>query len=71
MKLKKIETIDLINRGAILVQIFNKMYGRYYYIIYENKNIYNINIKICDTLIKSMNLIKINISLNEKRFIIN
>lgn len=56
MKLTKIEMIEKLNAGAILVQKFDRLYGKYYYLNDIDGNcIWNLNKKTISSVIKICN----------------
>lgn len=70
MKLTKIETIDLIQQGAKLVMCYNNIQGKYFYIVHNKKEIWNINKKYCFPIIKELKLKALNINYNSTTFIV-
>lgn len=72
MKLSKIEIIEKLNTGAILVEKFEPMYGKYYFLNDIDGNcIWNLNKKSIPSIIKMCNKLWIDEDTIEYKFIIN
>lgn len=52
MKLSKNNIIELMQNGFVLVQTFDRMYGKYYYLFKDGKFIWNLDKRCISTIIK-------------------